>query len=710
MLKKGQVLNDTYEVLEEIGSGGGGTVYKARHMRMNRLVAIKLVRDDVVDKVDVRAEMEILKDLKHNNLPMVMDYVETEGQIYTVMEFITGKNLEEMAAKGKRFTEADVCLFMYELCDAVSYLHSRNPPIIHSDIKPANIMLTDEETIYLIDFNISSVSKGGKAVSYGGSRGYAAPEQFKKVISTPNTVEDFHEATRFMSASETAMFGNKTDSAAYVDIRTDIYGIGATMFALITGTVPRGGVVNTSGWGFSGHVKKIIEKATATDPEKRYRSAYDMKQDIAKASRTVHTTVIKNYKKQTEPFPVSGRTSGRSTSRSSAFNTHSRNTGTSNETEIISDSLMTEQTLPQKTVVKRNKPLKVIIPAAVSAVCIIAAVAIIVTDRENTIANTDVIVESSSDTTNGTVESNTGSFDMDSFFDSAFSVVNDFESAAEDFDIVDDTATTIENTIESKTEKTTKQTKKTNPKETTVTEKEIATTVKEVTTTQPIITATEITTTTVVTTVSTATEGNISQKTEKTTAVTTISRTPEWLETIITAEVYDVVKLGDYEWYIIEKNTNGCKLLCKDILEKQMTYNEERKKTTWEKCSLREWLNSEFYNTFSDEEKKYIKKSKCVNKDNDDRWVLAYREEYTNYGRTPTEAGNDTEDFIFLLSIDEAENVKSKIREASYWWWLRSPGNTLEIAAGVNSNGTISAGGNFVNAEDGVRPALCLEY
>ncbi len=158
-------------------------------------------------------------------------------------------------------------------------------------------------------------------------------------------------------------------------------------------------------------------------------------------------------------------------------------------------------------------------------------------------------------------------------------------------------------------------------------------------------------------------------------------------------DVGETVKFGQYEWYIIEKTDDRCTLLCKDIVEKRV-YNDKITDITWEKCTLRKWLNEDFYNGFTDDEKTMIAKTKCENKHNS--------EYFTN-------GGNDTEDYVFLLSIDEAESVDESVRAVGSLWWLRSPGYTQHSAALVGIDGSLDLTGHFVIIEDGVRPALNLK-
>lgn len=297
MIEIGQVLNDTYRIDSEIGHGGGGLIYKAYHIRMRKYVAIKLIRDRVKNVVDVRAEVDILKNLKHPNLPMVMDYIDDgEGNIYTVMEYIDGDNFAQILSNGTGITEKIVVQYMMELCDAVIYLHTRKPVIIHSDIKPANIMRTRDGHICLIDFNISTIGNLGDksaAISYGGSQGFGAPEQFKKIVSAPDKIEDFHEETRFIDSDETEIIRPGTDlkPKAYVDVRTDVYGLGATMYYMLTRRVPAGGKVNIKGKGVSKELLRIIEKATDPDPSRRYSDADAMKADLMKCASSARDVV-----------------------------------------------------------------------------------------------------------------------------------------------------------------------------------------------------------------------------------------------------------------------------------------------------------------------------------------------------------------------------------------------------------------------------------
>ena len=171
---------DAYQIYDSIGAGGGGTIFLAFHKRLQKQVVIKKIHEKISDKVDQRTEVDILKNLHHPYLPQVFDYFVVDGVGYTVMDFIQGESLGQKLKQGMRFKEARILKYSRQLCEAVDYLHSQAVPIIHGDIKPDNIMITPEDNICLIDFNISGVFKDGKAVTNGFSKGYSAPEQYEE--------------------------------------------------------------------------------------------------------------------------------------------------------------------------------------------------------------------------------------------------------------------------------------------------------------------------------------------------------------------------------------------------------------------------------------------------------------------------------------------------------------------------------------------------
>ena len=174
-------------------------------------------------------------------------------------------------------------------------------------------------------------------------------------------------------------------------------------------------------------------------------------------------------------------------------------------------------------------------------------------------------------------------------------------------------------------------------------------------------------------------------------------------------EQMDIITFGKgsdgkpIEWIVLEKEGSNALLLSKYLLAEQK-YNEEYKDITWENCTLRKWLNSDFMNQiFSKKEQNSILITDVINKDNE------------QYG---TKGGNNTKDKIFLLSIDEYRKyftnderaVATYKNKAADWWRLRSPGYYQLYAAGVGNYGNLGENGHSVNRADGVRPALWVEY
>lgn len=145
----------------------------------------------------------------------------------------------------------------------------------------------------------------------------------------------------------------------------------------------------------------------------------------------------------------------------------------------------------------------------------------------------------------------------------------------------------------------------------------------------------------------------------------------------------EVVHFGEDDWLVLKREKGRMLLLMKDVLEPGEQYHEEIRAITWEKCTLRKWLNEDFYNTFTPEEQARILETHLKNPGN------------KKYG---TKGGKDTDDKIFLLSLDEAKEYMTKDKRVADagWWWLRSPGSDQITAAGVDSDGSLDTDGGIV--------------
>ena len=204
-------MDETYEILGYLGSGSGGVIYKAYHKRLQKEVVLKKIKRKSRDARINRNEVDILKNLNHMYLPQVVDFFEENGEIYTAMSFIPGRSLKELMEERRQFSQRQLIRWAMQLCSALNYLHTQTPPIIHGDIKPANIMVTPRGDVCLIDFNVSFAVNGNTVLGY--TEGYASPEQYIIALDSRE--------------------GRELPQYRVIDEKSDIYSTGATLFHLI---------------------------------------------------------------------------------------------------------------------------------------------------------------------------------------------------------------------------------------------------------------------------------------------------------------------------------------------------------------------------------------------------------------------------------------------------------------------------------------------
>jgi serine/threonine-protein kinase len=223
-LLSGVVLHDRYQIRRIIGQGGAGNVYLAEDTRLEgRLCAVKEVQHDQSlpkellqqAREQFQREAVVLARLDHPNLPKVSDYFSPGECDYLVMDFVPGKDLRtilvESRQAGQLLAEADVLTWAGQLADALSYLHSQEPPIVHRDIKPSNLKLTPSGLLKLVDFGLVKVLASEEVtVTIIQGRGTA--------LYTP-----------------LEQYGG---DAGHTDVRSDIYAFGATLYHLLTGHAP----------------------------------------------------------------------------------------------------------------------------------------------------------------------------------------------------------------------------------------------------------------------------------------------------------------------------------------------------------------------------------------------------------------------------------------------------------------------------------------
>ena len=260
MLEIGSLVGGKYKILNVVGRGGMSVVYLAMNERANKQWAVKEVtREGVTDCQRVRqrlaVETDMLKRLSHPNLPSIVDVIEEEETLLIVMDYIQGNPLSRVVEESGAQPQESVVSWARQLCDVLGYLHTRRPPIIYRDLKPANIMLGPEGKVTLIDFGTAREFKetGLGDTAWLGTPGYAAPEQFGGLGQT--------------------------------DERTDIYCLGATLYHLVTGENPSQSrremrPLREINPGLSGGLEKIIQKCTRLDPRERYQSAAELMYDL----------------------------------------------------------------------------------------------------------------------------------------------------------------------------------------------------------------------------------------------------------------------------------------------------------------------------------------------------------------------------------------------------------------------------------------------
>lgn len=342
-------LYPNYDQLEPLGHGGMGDLFRGRKRGLDVPVVVKIIKANLKSRLDQRQEAEILKGLKHKYLPRIYDVIENkDGYLYTIMDYIPGENLKEYVKRTGVVDQKTVYRWAMQLCEVVAYLHEQTPAIIHSDIKPGNVMVTPNGDICLIDFNTSMEYRAG-LTAIGKTKGYAAPEQYTKpeqVIrnmqvaagldsqSEQNTIltpgdDNAAEETVLLDSTGASRTGTTTKSPetsgrsslssrlfrssmlstasakgdskqnyyGTVTKQTDVYAIGATLYFALTGMAPPHALepakpLSTFHLPISRSMVQIIQRAMEKNAKDRFCDAAEM----GKAFREIHR-LDGNYRK-----------------------------------------------------------------------------------------------------------------------------------------------------------------------------------------------------------------------------------------------------------------------------------------------------------------------------------------------------------------------------------------------------------------------------
>lgn len=277
----GKVLAKRYTIVEKLGHGGYGDVYRAFDANLQLDVVVKKLKDLKESENGGREEVDVLKQLHQENLPTVFDFFVEDGQAYTVMSLIPGQDLEEVREKYPRFNQKQVLYWAKQLARALAYLHTRKPSIIHSDIKPSNIMLKPDGDVCLIDFNISLAITGDYSYASGTSKGFSPPEQYPDFgFYLEKTGAQLYNNEYDDRTSQAVTIMRKTIGSG-IDERSDIYSLGATLYTLITGEKPsshywNNGSILDKNVNISPGFAHIIDKMMQLDPDDRYQNGVEL--------------------------------------------------------------------------------------------------------------------------------------------------------------------------------------------------------------------------------------------------------------------------------------------------------------------------------------------------------------------------------------------------------------------------------------------------
>ena len=263
--KFGQMLHSRYRILRLLGQGGYGSTFLAEDSNLfEKRVAIKEVVGDPEITAQFQLEARVLSTLKYQNIVGVTDYFAEGDYNYIVMDFVEGETLEDLVLRsGEPFPVKQAASFIIQMCDVLNYLHTRPTPVIHRDVKPANIIVTPQEQAILVDFGIAKINPSRAATSTGAravTPGYSPPEQY---------------------------------GIRGTDQRSDIYALGATLYFLLTGKTATDALDRLTNesvdvftkpiQGIPLRVQQVIITAMALQPNQRFASAMEMRRALEQA-------------------------------------------------------------------------------------------------------------------------------------------------------------------------------------------------------------------------------------------------------------------------------------------------------------------------------------------------------------------------------------------------------------------------------------------
>jgi serine/threonine protein kinase len=273
------------EILECLGRGGMGVVYKARQKTLNRLVALKLLAPERVQDAKFAErfthEAQALAALNHPNIVTIYDFGQAGGFYYLLMEFVDGANLRQLL-RTRKFTPEEALVIIPPLCDALQYAHDRG--IVHRDIKPENLLLDKSGRVKVADFGIAKMM--GTANGGNGPAPAGAEKATQNLVGTPGYI-----------APE-----QKSDPQQ-VDSRVDIYSLGVVFYELLTGELPGSKIAPPSTKvQIDVRLDEVVLRALEKNPALRYQQASVFKTQVENITATPVRPVVSKPEKESKPM------------------------------------------------------------------------------------------------------------------------------------------------------------------------------------------------------------------------------------------------------------------------------------------------------------------------------------------------------------------------------------------------------------------------
>ena len=300
-MKEGDLLNQRYQLLERLGSGGMAEVFRARDLMLERPVAIKVLRSDYSSNKDFqdrfRQEARAAANLSHPNIVTVHDFGFDNGQLFIVMEYVPGTDLKTLLRKRGRFSVEEAIPLMVQACAGIGYAHRAG--LVHCDVKPHNLLITPDRRLKVTDFGIaralSTIHPGDREDVVWGSPQYFSPEQARGQSPSP---------------------------------ASDVYSLGVVMYEMLTGTLPFNGStaeelarmhVQSRPHPLSEYLpdiprtlEQIESKVLSKEPSARYRTADQLGRVLLRFGtlreetppQLTLTPEVVNHFEETPPAPV----------------------------------------------------------------------------------------------------------------------------------------------------------------------------------------------------------------------------------------------------------------------------------------------------------------------------------------------------------------------------------------------------------------------